>query len=450
MDAITLSLRSSDPLEVKARTARLDEYLEQVWSRLPDDKPTVLTHKQAVALGGEFYRAWAAGEGRERTISVTIDRQTREPILDPESGSAGNVPEYWSASRQSLENLKQIDEDYREKVALGRLDPTHEKRPYEKAFGPIVDPLLSRRAITQLDHASREMVLEAFRQALLDAFAARERNASGDYSPDPKAARFPPLEESFESETAKLAPKISTSWTQAKVSLKGLFEDWWKEAEAAGRTESTRDSYSRTFRLFGEFIGHDVANRISPDDIQRFKDHRREQSASIKTVRDSDISALKSVFGWAVGNGRLKSNPAANVKMMAVMVAKVRKRAFTEDEVRAILRHASDYRPNSSRETPKVAAAKRWVPWLRAYSSARAGVELNRGRISRSRPAYGIQSRAPQRWVAAHHDCRCNWATPLARYRNFPTPEGRTILSRATAMASAQATDFKSTQRTGS
>ena len=104
-----------------------------------------------------------------------------------------------------------------------------------------------------------------------------ETLVAGKRQPDPKAVRFPPLEESFESETAKPAPKISTSQTQAKVSLKDLFEDWWKEAEAAGRTESTHDSYSRTFRLFGEFIGHDDASRISPDDIQRFKDHRREQ-----------------------------------------------------------------------------------------------------------------------------------------------------------------------------
>jgi len=70
MEAIGLSLGTSDPLEVKARTARLDEHLEQVWARLRENRPTALTHKQAVALAGGLYRAWAAGEGRERTRGV--------------------------------------------------------------------------------------------------------------------------------------------------------------------------------------------------------------------------------------------------------------------------------------------------------------------------------------------------------------------------------------------
>jgi integrase len=256
--------------------------------------------------------------------------------------------------------LKLQDEEYREGGASGR-------RPFEVAFGGIVDALLSRRAITRLDPVSREVVLEAFRQALIDAFAARERNASGDYAPDLKAARFPPVQESF----ADARPEPSTA--RPKVSLKSLFEDWQTEAKAAGRAESTFDSYSRTFRLFGEFLRHDDASRVSPDDVQRFKDHRREQGVSIKTVRDSDITALKSVFGWAVGNGRLKLNPAANVKMMVAKTPEVRERAFTDDEAKAILRHASAYRPTSARESSKVAAAKRWIPWLCAYSGARVG-----------------------------------------------------------------------------
>jgi hypothetical protein len=51
--------------------------------------------------------------------------------------------------------------------------------------------------------------------ALQDAFANRERNAAGDYSPDPKATRFPP------------------QWTGTnergggRASITALAEGWW-------------------------------------------------------------------------------------------------------------------------------------------------------------------------------------------------------------------------------
>jgi enoyl-CoA hydratase/carnithine racemase len=219
------SLRSSDPREVKARTARLEAHLEEVWARLREDRPATLTHKQAVALAGELYREWAAGEGRERTLSVTLDRVTRKPIPDALDESADIGPAHWAASRESLERLKLQDVEYREGVAPGR-------RPLEVAFGGAVDALLSRRAITHLDPVSRQVVLEAFRQALIDAFAARERNASGDYAPDPKAARFPTVQKSF----AVARPEPSTA--RPKVSLKRLFEDWQAEAKTAGSSRS--------------------------------------------------------------------------------------------------------------------------------------------------------------------------------------------------------------------
>lgn len=339
--------------------------------RLSDERPPTLTHKEAVALSGELYRAWANGadERRERTYSVTLDPKTRLPIPDTGDESAETIPAYWAASREALEKLKAQDDAFRERVARGLPNPPNHKRPMEAAFGRIVDALLSQQAITRLEPASHEMVLEEFRRAMMDAFDARQRKAKGDYSPDPSAARFPQVEESFSA-----APPVRTSkGARPKVSLKGLYEEWWKEAKAAGRSESTNDSYARTFRVLGRFLGHDDASRVSADDIQRFKSYRREQGASIKTVRDGDISALKSVFGWAVDNGRLTLNPAANVKMVAAKTSHARERASTEKEAAAILRHASDYQSDNKRETPKVAAAKRCVPWLCAYSGARVG-----------------------------------------------------------------------------
>jgi hypothetical protein len=59
-----------------------------------------------------------------------------------------------------------------------------------------------------------------------------------------------------------------------------------------------------------KFLKHDDASRITPDDVRRFKDHRIAEGRSLKTVKDSDIAALKSALGWAVNNGSLKDNHA--------------------------------------------------------------------------------------------------------------------------------------------
>lgn len=78
--AIKASLRTADPVEAKRRQAALASYTETVWQALREDAPLPLTNKQATALAGLLYRAWA--EGRERTDSVTLDLTTRQPIPD--------------------------------------------------------------------------------------------------------------------------------------------------------------------------------------------------------------------------------------------------------------------------------------------------------------------------------------------------------------------------------
>ena len=156
------------------------------------------------------------------------------------------------------------------------------------------------------------MVLKAFHLALRDAFEARERNAEGDYRPDPKAERFP----SFEQAPVNEPPSPSAAKRpKPKGSLTGILADWWTEAKAGGRTVSTHESYGRTMRQFAAFLGHDDASRVTAEDVIRFKDHRISEGLSIKTVRDSDLAALRSVFSWAVANRRMGSNPADGIKL---------------------------------------------------------------------------------------------------------------------------------------
>src|SRR5665213_278272 len=348
--SVRLSLRTDDPAEAKARLAAVDAYLENVWRALREDAPVSLTHRQATALAGELYHAWANGEGRERFMAIVHtpgigwQREYSTHVSDAE----------WEAI---LSNWEKIG---------ANVEPTN----LEKPLGAIVDRLLLAKGIRRVDEATRGIVLPAFWQALRDAFESRKRNAEGDYSPDAKCERFPEW-------TPPQAGTVTTP-TSAKVSLKGLAETWWVEAKAAGRKPSTHDSYTNTLAAFVGYLGHDDASRVTRHDVVGFKDHRLASvnprnglPISAKTVKDSDLSALKTIFGWAKTNGKVDTNPAAGVTIKLGKPRKLRSKGFTDAEARTVLNAA--LRVSHGQERPKTFAAKRWVPWLCAYTGARVG-----------------------------------------------------------------------------
>ncbi len=161
------------------------------------------------------------------------------------------------------------------------------------------------------------------------------------------------------------------------VGLIELVEAWWREAERTGKSESTRESYTNTFKQLVAFLKHDEAYRVTVEDVRRFKDHRlatrkpNGQLLSPTTVKNSDLAALKSVFGWGVANGRLGENPATDVTVARVSKVRLREREFTAEEARRLLEAASTM--ERGRELPQTHAAKRWIPWVLAFTGARVG-----------------------------------------------------------------------------
>jgi len=292
MGAIRFSLRTRDPGEAKIRQAQAAAKLETVWTALRSAQPVTLSHREATALGGEVYRAWASERG-ERNISVT---------MSPYSG------------RFERDYLEDPEEAGRAFAAAGRhLAVAAQTEGLEAALGSILDRQLLARGIAELTHECRPMVLAALNGALQDAFMHRQRNASGDFSADPKAARFPAWDRPAE-KTSTPPVRLGTE------TLTGLVEGWWREAETTGRKPSTHQSYRNTMAAFVSFLGHDDASRVTPQDVLAFKDHRLAavhpktgRRVSPKTVKDSDLAGLKTVFGWAVMNRKVASNPAAGI-----------------------------------------------------------------------------------------------------------------------------------------
>ena len=81
---------------------------------------------------------------------------------------------------------------------------------------------------------------------------------------------------------------------------------------------------------------------------------------SAKTVKDSDLSGLKTLFGWAVSNRKLTSNPVTGITIKLGKPQKLRGKGLTEEEAKAILSAAS--KVTRGGRAAGTFAAKRWVP----------------------------------------------------------------------------------------
>lgn len=346
MATIRVSLRTSDPSLAKIRQAEVAGFFETVWQSLRAEGPVSLSHRDAVALAGEAYRAWAEERPSRSTYTSVTMGHDGQWHLDDDSELVD--PEAWGSVGDHLDSVMASEDAARA----------------EATVGPLIDRLLLGRGIRRVDPFTRTMLLTEALKALRDGMKARQRNAAGDYSPDPTARRFPIWERE-----APFAP--SSVVKPSKLSFETLLDAWWREAKAAGRTTSTYESYRNTLRRLRAFLKHDDVTNVTATDIIAFKDFRLSQGISPKTVKDSDISGLRAVFGWAVANQRLESNPAEKVKVVSAKTVTLRSKGFTGEEASAILRHSLGYR--NSRESPKLVAAKRWVPWLCAYTGARVG-----------------------------------------------------------------------------
>jgi len=152
----------------------------------------------------------------------------------------------------------------------------------------------------------------------------------------------------------------------------GLFDEYVREREPA---RSTIKAWRRQLTAFVAFIGHDDARRVTPENVIAWKDHLLHKAGkdgsglSAKTVGETYLSALKTTFRWAVDNRKIPGNPAATARVRGAKRVFNRERGLTNEEARTIL--AATLLPPPQRLSAERALARRWVPWICAYTGAR-------------------------------------------------------------------------------
>ncbi|TXN64068.1 tyrosine-type recombinase/integrase [Methylobacterium sp. WL18] len=153
-----------------------------------------------------------------------------------------------------------------------------------------------------------------------------------------------------------------------------LFERWALD-RADKRAPNTIKRYRGSYRSFDAFANGRDARDLTSDDVFAWAERRRDvEGISPRAINKNDLVAVSSVFRWASSRASdklLEMNPAAGLSLDEPRIVAQRERTFRESEIAAILSAASCVEPNV--RNPTRASARRWCPWLAAYSGARIG-----------------------------------------------------------------------------
>lgn len=316
---VSWSLRTKDPGEAKARNVEAVRKQAMAWERLRK-RPEPLPHKQIVALSGVFYRDYMAA-------------------MELEPGEPG----VWIAVQKLLDRVAASPDGA------------------ELWYGEAVDNLLLEQGIVT-DEASRKRLIEETDRAFRQVAEQQLKRAEGDYGPDPRANRFPPVA------SATSAPAEHPD----KPTIRALFKLWERDHLANGKSARTVGDFRHKVESLIEYLGHDDAQRVTPENIADWCDHlRHERGLAARTVSQKYLTVVKVVFGVAVEKRKLKENPAKENKVRFAKPQRTRQKGFTDDEAKAILTAALAAPETLGRRTAENKRAIRWGPWICAFTGAR-------------------------------------------------------------------------------
>ena len=358
------SLRTRDSSVAKARHGIALAHLEKQWSAIRNG-PQPLSHRQIIALSGEVYRLFAnrfeenPGTPEMWASVKAFNRATKEGrIATAPRLSANEVEKHEAAVAPWLPDLTSSIN------ALPR-DTANRLEPMEARFGWLADWVLATHGVVT-DGLSRVRPLDAVEQAATDAAWRLKRAASGDYSPDLAAQRFPV----WTPTPAAPAPAPQRSKAQSAAhGLTGIADAWG--AERKPRTK-TLEEHRRVVKAFADFVGQQDANAVTPEHVVAWKDKLvAEGRLAAKTINGKYLTPLNTVLNWGKANRRIAINPAQGIRCAGRTPPRTRARDFSDAEAKTILRAALQAPQTSGRHAPETLAARRWVPWLCAYSGAR-------------------------------------------------------------------------------
>lgn len=295
-----------------------------------------LTQKECHALSGEWY-SWFLAQHED------------------EPGAPGD----WDLVLEHFRGAAAAFEDGTDESEPGEdvlLPPAMRRRVQARLSEIARVPTFLAEHDTVLTPEATEALLDVIGDDFVAACAVLRRRAGGDFGHDSRPQRFPKL------------PGIKPE-RLAGMTCWPLFDAWVHERKPAA---STVDRWRSVFlALEAHFADRDIAT-ISQDEAIEWKGTLVTQERSPRVANEVWLVAARTVFEWALDNKKIEINPFKGVRVaVARQEVRPRDREFTEAEWQKIL--TASLEPAPPRMAAYNAAARRWVPWLCAYTGARPG-----------------------------------------------------------------------------
>jgi integrase len=314
-----VSLRTKNEREAIGKFRIIAAEHQARWDEMRKGEQS-FTHRQCVALSKEIYD------------DFLIQRETGKPI----QGFIG-LPIFLGLCEEA-QNSEALDRTER----LAKLENLHGGRVRKTLYrhGYLVDDI------------TYSMILDAANLAAIQGMQTFSRYVEGDYSDDPKITRFPKFE------------VVRASNPEHKFDR--LWEGYCKARKPGPKTIKKWLPY---FDLLMALVCTDDMSQVTTAHLISWRDYLQQTDLSPLTIRDGYIAAMKAFFGWAKRQHKLPVDPSAEVFVEVSDKSKKKMRGFRLKEAQKIL--AATLAPFSDLMTPENRAARRWVPWLCAYSGAR-------------------------------------------------------------------------------
>lgn len=311
-------------------------------------------------------------EGRDRTVKATGTVQVSLGTKDKREANErfteakASLNRVWKAYR----NAKPVDlddkqiADIAERVATAIQSNTMFNYVSDKPMADMSDVRYAYRSSFEFNDNFNKAVND-LGYNVSEASVAKVREAVINAKPNK-------LKRTVNQPVSGTSSKPSVS----KLSITELFAKWEEfNRPADGKaivSQGTVYRYRPAFKKLKAFLGRDDALAVTEDDAGRFIDHLT-KAVSEKTVM-GDLKGLNAVFNWAIKPGRryVPSNPFAEIEGPRVPYVNTAKKAFTDEEAKLILNASLKYEPQDG-EPITITSAKRWVPWICAFTGARVG-----------------------------------------------------------------------------
>ena len=331
---IKVSLKTRDPVAAKVAHANALAEIEARWLQLSAGVVS-LNQKQATAMAGEIYR--------------TMTSQYEDNPGDPALWKTSLIRDHLFLRPERGVKFLAISQD--QELVDRHLNMLKRNRNDEAIF-----TYLDHHGY-RIDDPSLEMLRKAVASAVMQAKEHILKMSEGDYRPDPDADRFPVLD---------LTRRDMSKAIDEKFLLTAIFESYAKEKQIK------IDTYKK-WKPFISLVSKDISDirNLTREWVIDWKDKLIGSGLSPQYVNESHLACLSVVCNWAVLNARIPSNPTHQVKALVPKQRNAREKYFTNEEAKTIL--AATLLEFPARLSDEMKAARRWIPWLCAYTGARVG-----------------------------------------------------------------------------